>query len=411
MRIHAFQGTRYAKRQDDPGKYAAPPYDQINDALRDRLHKEPLSFAHLLRPAPGAGPDPHRYAAALHQRWLETGVVESDVEPSLYPYEIRLPDGGRRLGLTALVEIETPESGIIRPHERTVEKTVEERLNLLRAMRTDIGPVLLLSEDEGKLDALIADDVATLPPLAEHLDSDGNRHLLHRLTDVARIARYREVLEDCAGLIADGHHRYKVARLFADEVGAERGTASAAKLSVITSLASSGLAIDPIHRALSSPVGLDSPNVAVLRRQDWHGTSGSPFAAAVASAGQPAIGVVAVGHKPQIWHLDPATGPENLPRAASELAVVLLHHSIFPVWGLGAEAAVDGTVLYRSNPDELWNAAAGGEVAAGFFLPPMTTFGFARAIARGDVLPPKSTRFLPKLVSGLVWSRHDADLG
>ena len=411
MRIHAFQGTRYAKKHDDPGRYAAPPYDQINDALRERLHEEPLSFSHLLRPATEAGSDPHQHAAALHQSWLETGVVQSDAEPSLYPYEIRLPDGGRRLGLATLVDIEAPASGIIRPHERTVEKTVEERLNLLRAMQTDIGPVLLLSEDEGELDTLIANDVATLPPQAEHLDPEGNRHLLYRLTDAPRIATYRGILEASAGLIADGHHRYKVARLYADEVGAERGTAGAAKLSVITSLASSGLAIDPIHRALSAPVGLDSPNVVVVERQDWHGETGSHFAAAVAAAAQPAIGVVAIGHRPQIWLLDPETGPTDLPRAASDLAVVLLHYCIFPGWGFQAEAAVDGTVLYRSNADELWSAATNGDVAAGFFLPPMSTSGFARAIANGDVLPPKSTRFLPKLVSGLVWSRHDAEVG
>ena len=117
--------------------------------------------------------------------------------------------------------------------------------------------------------------------------------------------------------------------------------------------------------------------------------------------------VVAIGQAPQIWLLDPATGPEELPAAASNLAVVLLHHCIFPVWNIHADNAVDGTVLYRSDPDDLWKSTLDGSVAAGFFLPPMSTAGFAGATANGDVLPPKSTRFLPKLVSGLVWSGHD----
>ena len=193
-------------------------------------------------------------------------------------------------------------------------------------------------------------------------------------------------------------------------IRAEGASASAAKLAVITSLDSPGLTIDPIHRALRAPVGLDSPQVAVVDRTDWNGGSGREFAAAVAAAPQPAIGVLTRGHPPQIWRLDPATGPEALPPAASDLAVVLLHHSVFPAWGIDADNAVDGTVLYRSNPDELWETTLDGSLATGFFLPPMTTAGFAGAIANGDVLPPKSTRFLPKLVSGLVWSRHDTEV-
>ena len=51
-----------------------------------------------------------------------------------------------------------------------------------------------------------------------------------------------------------------------------------------------------------------------------------------------------------------------------------------------------------------------GEVATAFWLPPMEPAEFARAVSEGDVLPPKSTRFMPKLISGLVWVGHDADL-
>ncbi|MDH3255453.1 MAG: DUF1015 domain-containing protein [Acidobacteriota bacterium] len=410
MRIFAFQGIRYADRNGPPGRFAAPPYDQIDDALRDRLQTDPLSFAHLLRPVPSAGVDPFEHAASLHRRWLTDGTIARDPRPGLYPYEIRLATGGRRLGLATLVGIEEPSSGVIRPHERTVAKTVDERLRLLRAMQADIGPVLLLSEDRGSLDPLLSQDIETLSPVAEHRDDAGNTHRTYHLTDSGGIARYRDLLAPCAGLIADGHHRYKVASLYARESGAAAGTAAASKLAVITSLESPGLSIDPIHRALATAVGLDSPTPAVLDRAAWNGDGGAEFAAAVAAAGQPSIGVLAAGRPPEIWQLDPDTGPAELPRAASDLSVVLLHHSVFPVCGLDGDAAVDGTIAYRSDPDVLWRSVSAGEMAAGFFLPPMSAQGFAAAIAGGDVLPPKSTRFLPKLVSGLVWATHDAEV-
>jgi uncharacterized protein (DUF1015 family) len=67
-------------------------------------------------------------------------------------------------------------------------------------------------------------------------------------------------------------------------------------------------------------------------------------------------------------------------------------------------------VLYRNDPVELHRMVAAGEVAAGLWLPPMSPAEFGAAIAHGDLLPPKSTRFLPKVFSGLVWAGHDAKL-
>jgi len=65
-------------------------------------------------------------------------------------------------------------------------------------------------------------------------------------------------------------------------------------------------------------------------------------------------------------------------------------------------------VVYRSNADELWNQIAGGELKTGLWLPPMDPAAFSAAIAEGQMLPPKSTRFMPKVMSGLVWADHES---
>ncbi len=412
MRFFAFEGIRYAGSDAEAGRRAAPPFDQIDEAARERLQAlDPRHFAHLSRPVGGEGRSPAEHAAALHRAWLEDRHVGRDGRPALYPYEIRLAGGGARLGICGLVGLEEREAGVIRPHEQTITKTVEERLELVRAMGVDLEPILLLSEDSGELDALVRRDLRG-PLLAAHRDPAGHQHLLYRIDDPDRIARYRKVLEGVAGLIADGHHRYRVAQLYASVTG--HAGAVAAKLAVVTSIASSGLAIDPIHRALPASSGapdLDGLAGAVRSRRKFDGDSGSALATAVAAAGQPALGVRAAGGDAEIWSLDPARGPESLPAAASELAVVLLHHTLLPRLGLRAEAATDGTVRYRSDPETLWREVDSGAAGVGFWLPPMTPAGFAAAIADGDLLPPKSTRFLPKLVSGLVWAPHDSRLG
>lgn len=408
MRIYPFRGIRFGRTHSAPGDLAAPPYDQINDAERDRLQAlDPFHFAHLSRPLAGAGGGPAQHAAGLHSDWLARGVLERDEEPSLYPYEIRLAGGGSRLGLCALIGLEPASSSVIRRHEETVPKTVAERLDLLRAMQVDLEPILLLSEDSGDLDDLLAESIAERPAEAEHRDAWGHRHLLYRTADRGQLEALRALLHSCSGVIADGHHRYHTARLYAEESGAQSDSPAAAKLAVITSVRARGLAIDPIHRGLAQALSLDGIRDAVLERRPANTGSGASLAAEVAAAPQPALGVRAAGGDPEIWHLDAEAGPDRLPQAASRMSVVLLHEALLPQVGLGGDAATDGTVQYRSDPDELFAGVGDGELRTGFWLPPMDPLDFADATARGDLLPPKSTRFLPKVVSGLVWAAHD----
>jgi uncharacterized protein (DUF1015 family) len=398
MRIYAFEGLCYTSRAGDPDRLAAPPYDQINDAARDAFHaRSPHQFVHLTRPVDPQGGDPYAYAARLHQRWLSEGTVKREERPSLYPYVIELAGGGRRLGVLALVEL--ADAKTIRPHEQTIAKPLADRLALLEAMRVDLEPALLVCEDQGRLDELVAADVAASTPLVRHVDADGHAHVLYRVDDPDRIALYRQTL-DVPAAIADGHHRYKVAQRFAAAHSPAPGSAAASKLAVVTSLDSPALTIDPIHRALKTPI--DPANLGALAAcsAPWKGTGGAAFAAAVAAAPQPALGVWVHGRTPEMLTLP--SGPS--------LVVEILQDRIYLALGLSPDASTDGTVVYRSNPEELYAQVASGELGTGFFLPPMKPSEFAAAIADGSLLPPKSTRFLPKVMSGLVWADHEARL-
>lgn len=400
MRLFAFEGLHYSETAaGDIGELAAPPYDQINDSLRDRFHAQsPHQFVHLTKPLAPEGGDPYRFAAALHHRWIKEGVVERDPRPALYPYVIELAGGGERLGLLGLVGYE--DASVIRPHEHTLDKPLADRTALLDAMRVDLEPVLLLSEDQGRLDALLREDLQGAQPIVRHRDADGHFHVLYRIGVPARIALYQQAL-DVPSAIADGHHRYKVGQRFAREHGAQPGTAASAKLAVITSLDSPALTIDPIHRAFKEPVDLAKLEGVATAREKFEGSGGWDFAAAVASAPQPALGVWVHGQDPEVWQL---AGGSN------KLSVGLFQDALLPALGLPPEASTDGTVVYRSNPDELWSQVAAGELGTGLWLPPMQPAAFAAAIADGEMLPPKSTRFLPKVMSGLVWADHDSNV-
>jgi uncharacterized protein (DUF1015 family) len=404
MRIYSFPGLRFDARRVDPSDHTAPPFDQISDALRDRLHRQEHHFAHLTRPVAAQGLQAPDRAAHLHQSWRDGGLVAQESSLALYPYRIRLSDGGQRLGLGALVGLEEPSSGVVRPHEETVARTVAERLRLLSCMQADLEPILVLSDDGGRLEELLQEDIADEPSIAAHQDLDGNRHLLYRIVGAERIRQYQEILDPCSALIADGHHRWQVARRYAAEVAAPAGSAPACKLAVITSLRSPGLRIDPIHRSITRHLelaGLDESNDLVKSQRGWQGQSGRQLASAVGQASQPALGVRLAGSPPEIW---------ELAAPAEQLAVRQLHDEILPRLGLADSAASDGTVAYRSDPDELYQAVERGEVAAGFWLPSIQPAALHEAVADGRLLPPKATRFLPKLISGLVWVDHNSEI-
>jgi uncharacterized protein (DUF1015 family) len=399
MRLYAFEGIHYTPPAgEDAGNLAAPPYDQINDALRDRYHAQsPHQFVHLSKPVAPEGGDPYRFAAALHHKWLREGIVARDGRPAIYPYVIELAGGGERLGVLGLVRYEDP--AVIRPHEQTLDKPLADRTALLAAMRVDLEPVLLLSEDRGRLDALLREDLQGRQPMVRHRDADGHLHVIYRLDDPARIARYREVL-DVPSAIADGHHRYKVGQRFANEDHAAPGTAAAAKLAVVTSLDSPALTIDPIHRAFKEPIDVTRLAGVPAGVEPFTGKTGHAFAAAVAKAPQPALGVWVLGREPEVWRF-----------ASPRLAVEIFQDTLLPALGLPPEASTDGTVVYRSDPGELWSQVAAGDLGTGVWLPPMQPAAFAAAIADGaggKTLPAKSTRFLPKVMSGLVWADHDS---
>jgi uncharacterized protein (DUF1015 family) len=398
MRVLAFQGLRYTPRAGDAGVLAAPPYDQINDVARDRFHAQsPHQFVQLTRPVDPEGHDIYKHAAQLHERWLKEEVIEKEERPALYPYVIELAGGGQRHGVLALVEM--ADAKVIRPHEQTLAKAVADRLALLSAMRVDLEPALIVSEDGGRLDSLLQEDVANATPLVRHQDAEDHFHVIYRVDDPARIAQYQKAL-DVPAAIADGHHRYKVAQRFAQERGIRPGTAAAAKLAVITSLDSPALTIEPIHRAFKEKIDLDKLAGVRAGSQPFHGSNGEEFAAAVAAAQQPALGVWVSGREPEIWSL----------RSTSPLVVEIFQKDILSALGHGPEASTDGTVVYRAQSNELWNQVASGEIGTGFFLPPMSPHEFAAAIADGALLPAKSTRFIPKVMSGLVWADHESQV-
>ena len=208
----------------------APPYDVIDAELRARAAgAEPVQRGGD-RPARGARR--RRPLRSTRTRRSRPGasravIVASESEPAFWALEqdYTAPDGSPRSAGAASSRAcasRTTGPGRIRPHERTHPGPKEDRLRLTRATRANLSPIFSLFPDperprrRGRSRPWPAGE-----PFARADDHEGTQNTLWRVADPDAVAALESALADAELLIADGHHRYETARVYAEEVGGE----------------------------------------------------------------------------------------------------------------------------------------------------------------------------------------------
>ena len=227
----------------------APPYDVIDDELRAQLlAQSPFNVVEIDLPkAPGGG-DPYQHAEETFEEWRRQSVIVQETEPAFWGLrqDYTAPDGSSRTrtGFFARVRVEEYGPGRIRPHERTHPGPKEDRLALTRATRANLSPIFsLFGDPSGAAREALAEPAE---PFAVANDHEGTKNTLWRIegTDALQAA-----LADAELLIADGHHRYETARVYAEEVGGEGPHRYV--LMYLVPLEDPGLLIFPTHRLLT----------------------------------------------------------------------------------------------------------------------------------------------------------------
>jgi uncharacterized protein (DUF1015 family) len=297
------------------------------------------------------------------------------------------PDGRRRTrhGLFARVRVEDYGAGRIRPHERTHPGPKEDRLRLTRATRANLSPIFSLYDDpEGAAWAAVASHAAGVP-WGVVTDEDGTEHRLWRVADPAALA---------AGAAAGADH----------------------VLMCLVALQDPGLTVFPTHRLV---MGLDDARRAALAEalaRDWDAAPADPAELEPAARD----GVVQVGHYARdtgarILSLrDLATADAALPGRAEpyrRLDTAVLEALVLK----GALGMTDDDIShfhglgYARTAAEAVARVDAGEADAAFFMA-ATPVGRVRAVAAaGESMPPKSTYFFPKVLTGMVFNPLDEE--
>jgi uncharacterized protein (DUF1015 family) len=238
---------------------AAPPYDVIDTAMREELlQRSPYNAVAIDLPKPygesgtiETGDDPYQRAAETMDAWREAGALVRDEEPAIWAMtqEYTGPDGTERTrhGILARVRVEDFEAGQVLPHERTLPGPKQDRLDLTRATRHNLSAIFSLSTEDPW--PLVEPAIDPARPWGEARDESGALTRLWRVADADVLERVTALLADARLLIADGHHRYETAIAYRDEVGGEGDHNYT--LMALTGLDDPGLTVFPTHRLLA----------------------------------------------------------------------------------------------------------------------------------------------------------------
>jgi len=406
--VVSFRGERYADA-DHLSVLVAPPYDVISSTERAQLaalHEHNIVHVMLPEAAGGAGGDRYVRAAALLAEWRRAGVLVRDAEPAVYvmAQEFALPSGERRtrIGMFAAVSAEPYETRRVRPHERTHSGPKADRLALLRATGSNVESIFLLAPDPDRAMATALGDVARRPPDAR-AELQGVRMRLWVVGGEAA-SRLPHLASRSPLYIADGHHRYETAVTYARE----NPTADRV-LAFIVSAADQGLTILPTHRIVFGG-GRDATQLVAWWRQWFEVGRVAPCADRIerlAELGRDRTAcIVAFPDANDLSlvlkrdaPLDRAPGLGATP-AVRSLDVARVEALVVQAI-LGAGTATP-SLTYSADPYAAFDAVRKGGAAAAVLLNPTKVEQVFAVADAGDVMPPKSTYFVPKVPSGLV---------
>ena len=383
-------------RPDAAARIAAVPYDVVNvDEARELAAGEPLSFLHVSRAEidlpPGADPYGEAVYARAAQNYeaLKKTSLVVDEQPSVYLYRLTM---GRHVqtGVGAAFSLDEYDRDVIKKHERTRRDKEDDRTRHMLALGAQTGPVFLTYRASEAVNTIVASG-ATAPPLFDFEAPDGVRHTLWRASAAecdGLVAAFGKIP---ALYIADGHHRAASAARARQALSGGRGTTMLG-----VAFPHDQVQILPYNRIVKDLGGLSADAfVAALRER---------FAVEPGPATPSQRGRIAMFFG-GAWHtLRPRTAPNASDPIASLDVTVLQDQLLAPVLKI-ADIRTDKRIDFvggARGTSELEKLVASGKAAVAFSLYPVSVADLMHVSDAGDIMPPKSTWFEPKLRDGLL---------
>jgi len=392
------------------------PYDVLSlDEARGFAAGNPLSFFHVSRPEvdlpPGTdihSPEVYEKGRDNFQKLVSQGALQQDSQPCFYLYR-QIMGQHSQTGVVAAASCEEYQNGIIKKHELTRPDKEDDRVCHIEALNAQTGPVFLAHRGGGAVDKFIAKKVSRKPEI-DFTAADGVRHSSWTVSDTDEIKFIEQAFAGIQRLyIADGHHRSAAA----SRVFANRGGAGGSGYFLAVIFSHNQMQILPYNRALKDLNGwtpdqlMEIIGAAFVVRPD-----ASPLPACRHEFGfymQGKWRTLALREK----YLEMDKPDENLkPESSRQMrrtpvenldAMLLQEHILKPVFGIDDPRTSDrihfvGGIRGAAELEKLVNS---GAYACAFSMFPTGMEELMAVADAGEIMPPKSTWFEPKLRDGM----------
>lgn len=388
-RFEPFPALRYSTHEStDIGVLSAPPYDVFDEDRRGQYAQSHThNIVHIDYPIESDGAHRYENASKVLAQWISAGVLVADARESFSIYRMTFTDDAGRqrttVGVIGALEVVDEGAGGVLPHERTTPKAKTDRLDLTRATQANLSPVWGLSLSAGLTELLMEPGEL----VSQCTDEEGVHHVIERVDSPDRVRAISACVSAQPVLIADGHHRYAISRTYRDEARATSGPAGAElTMTYVGELIQEQLSVAAIHRLYDI-----SASSLLSALTPYYST---------ADAGKVDAHTIAQMDEKGCLCLVDANGQGTflIPNDAELSTVRDLDSSRLEY----ALSKTTHEVSYQHGVSEVLEKVTTGRYGSAILIRPVSLNEIRRTADTGELMPPKSTFFTPKLRTGMV---------
>ena len=427
--IKAFRGLRYdTAKAGEIKTLITPPYDVITAQMQDGYYEaNPYNIIRLEWGKKYAADteNDNRYtrAAADFTAWQQTGVLRRDDKPAFYLYRQQFTLNGKvhvRSGFIASLRAEGYDSGNVLPHEETLPKHKADRLDLMKSTFANFSPIFgLYAEEDRRVERLLNEAARSISPVIDVTDESQVQHILWKIDDAETVSAVEKLMSAQKIYIADGHHRYETASLFASmqrEAGSNNGQYI---MLALVNLYDEGLVVLPTHRLVKNVPSMDKDELLIKIAAEGFAVtkissgSNSPLkelTEKINAGGEevPSLGLYFPG---EYYLLQAENKTEMLDRFSLDkplclrtLDVSILHSLILEkLLSIGKkEMAEEGWLGYTRSEEEAIKEVDNRKYQCSFLMGNPLMHQMLAVAQAGEKMPQKSTFFYPKIIAGLI---------
>ena len=387
----------------------APPYDVLNsEEARDLANGKPYSFLHISKPEIDLpkdikADDPRVYEKGLENlnKMINEDILIKDDRETLFIYKIKTTDH-EQTGIAFVASIDAYEGNLIKKHEHTTPVKELDRINNMKALNAQTGPVLLTYLDNIQLDKIIKKHTIEHQPIYDVNSRENINHKIWQITDINEINEATTGLNKLESLyIADGHHRSAAASKVRESrmnANPDHDGSESYNHFLAVAFPKSEMKILDYNRLIKHTNGKSTNELIAMIEDNFKCTvSDKP----VKPIEGKSFGMFTDGQ----WFSLELKSDFNKNSPVDSLDISILHHFILdPIFGIKDER-VDKNIDFVGGArglEELERRVNSNEMAIAFSLHPTPIDALISVADAGLIMPPKSTWFEPKLLDGLL---------